>query len=118
MVVLGGLYKQGFLFLKVIVSDVIIVLVPMILILEIFSYIMRIISLAVRISANIIAGHTILGVVSGFVLGVIDVGFDILFLCVIVLLGVVGFEIFVCCLQAYIFLVLSCLYFNDMMGGH
>ncbi|MAR56119.1 MAG: F0F1 ATP synthase subunit A [Rickettsiales bacterium] len=88
---------------------------PMMYLIELFSYLARPVSLSVRLTANMMAGHTMLKVIAGFVvaLGIIG-GWAPLALLVIL----TGFEIFVAILQAYIFTVLTCVYLNDALHLH
>jgi F-type H+-transporting ATPase subunit a len=81
---------------------------------EVISYLSRPISLSVRLFANMLAGHTLLKVIAGFVwaLGV----FGILPLAFVVALT--GLEILIACLQAYVFTILTCLYINDALHLH
>jgi len=88
---------------------------PMMYLIELFSYLARPISLSVRLMANMMAGHTMLKVIAGFVvsLGLIG-GWAPLALLVVL----TGFEIFVAILQAYIFTILTCVYLNDALHLH
>lgn len=88
---------------------------PMMYMIELFSYLARPVSLSVRLTANMMAGHTMLKVIAGFViaLGLIG-GWAPLSLLVVL----TGFEIFVAILQAYIFTVLTCVYLNDALHLH
>jgi len=95
---------------------------PMLLLLvpiEIISYISRPISLSVRLFANMMAGHTLLKVIGGFVfvLGansfVIGGALPLVFL-----VALTGLEIVIAFLQAYVFAILTCLYINDAIHLH
>ena len=88
---------------------------PMMFFIELFAYLARPISLSVRLAANMMAGHTMLKVIAGFVvmLGVLG-GWAPLAL----LMVLTGFEIFIAMLQAYIFTVLACVYLNDAIHLH
>ncbi len=90
-------------------------LAPMMIMVEVFAYFARPISLSIRLSANMIAGHTILKVIAGFVLSG-NVVFAVFPLIFVVLLIV--FEIFIAILQAYIFTMLTCVYLNDALNSH
>lgn len=87
---------------------------PMMYLIELFAYLARPVSLSVRLAANMMAGHTMLKVIAGFVATSILVGW-IPLLSLVVL---TGFEIFVAVLQAYIFTVLTCVYLNDALHLH
>lgn len=88
---------------------------------EVLSYLSRIISLSVRLFANMMAGHVMLEVFGAFVvmLGAAGVSFWVpsaLTLAVNVLL--IGFEILVATLQAYVFAILTCIYLHDAVHLH
>lgn len=87
---------------------------------EVISYSFRIVSLSVRLFANMMAGHTLLKVIVGFSWIIIFLGntwfinlFPILILFILTLL-----EFGVAIIQAYIFTVLSCIYLRDIFEGH
>lgn len=84
-------------------------LIPILVPIEIVSYISRPISLAVRLAANMMAGHTIIKVFAMFVvtLGIWGIA-PLLFIVVLYVL-----ETLIAFLQAYVFAVLTCLYIND-----
>ena len=89
-------------------------MLPLLLPIEIISYLSRPISLSVRLFANMLAGHTLLKVFAGFV---VSLGFaGILPLAFIVALT--GLEILIAFLQAYVFAILTCLYINDALNLH
>ena len=87
---------------------------PLLIPIEVISYLSRPISLSVRLFANMLAGHTLLKVIAGFVwaLGL----FGVLPLAFVVALT--GLEILIACLQAYVFTILTCLYINDALHLH
>ena len=88
---------------------------------EVISYLSRIISLSVRLFANMMAGHVMLEVFGGFVVmlgaagGIFFVGAG-LPLAVNVIL--IGFELLVASLQAYVFAILTCIYLHDAVHLH
>ena len=87
---------------------------PLLLILvpiEIISYLSRPVSLSVRLFANMVAGHTMLKVFGGFVVALGVFGFaPFLFI-----VALIGLELLVAFLQAYVFAVLTCMYLNDAL---
>jgi F-type H+-transporting ATPase subunit a len=105
-----GLAKHGLKFLAIFVpKGTPLWLAPVMFLIELFSYLVRPCTLSVRLAANMVAGHTVLKVIAGFVAGMTFFGFiPIAFLTVLT-----GFEIFVSCLQAYIFSLLTCIYINE-----
>lgn len=90
-------------------------LAPLMIPIEIFSYLTRPVSLSVRLAANMMAGHTMLKVIAGFVVmmglvgGWLPLGF---------LVALTAFEIGIAMLQAYVFTVLTCVYLNDALNLH
>ena len=96
-------------------------LAPLLIVVELISYIARAISLAVRLFANMMAGHTLLKIISTFgwkiivgggLLGIIGIAPMIL------LIGLTGLEIAIAILQGYVFTVLTCSYLNDSINLH
>ena len=96
-------------------------LLPLLVPIEVLSYLSRIISLSVRLFANMMAGHVMLEVFGAFVImlgaaGLIGGVLAAVALGVNVLL--IGFEILVAVLQAYVFAILSCIYLHDAVHLH
>lgn len=89
-------------------------LAPVIIPIEVISYLARPISLSVRLFANMLAGHTLLKVIAGFVisLGVLGVAPWAL------VVALTGLEIMIACLQAFVFTILTCIYLNDALHLH
>lgn len=90
-------------------------LAPLMVVLESFTYFSRPLSLSIRLTANMVAGHTILAVIAGFVGNGSVVVSSLSFVFVVLLLV---FEIFIAMLQAYIFAILTCVYLNDVLVKH
>ncbi len=88
---------------------------PIIFAIELFSFLIRPITLSVRLFANIVAGHVLLKVVAGFIisLGIIFGTLPFLFSIIMT-----GFEFFVAILQAYIFSILVCAYLGEATRAH
>jgi len=89
-------------------------MIPVIVPVEVLSFVFRPISLSVRLFANMLAGHIILKIFAGCTvmmgfLGLIPLALNVVFM---------GFECFVAVLQAYIFTILSCAYINDALQSH
>lgn len=111
-----GFARHGLGYLKLFVPDgVPLWLMPLIVPIEVISYLIRPISLSVRLFANMMAGHTMLKVFAGFVvsLGVVG-GIAPL----IATIAFTGLEFVVSFLQAFIFTVLTCIYLNDAVNMH
>ncbi|MBP1850416.1 F0F1 ATP synthase subunit A [Rhizobium halophytocola] len=119
-----GFYKHGLGFLNLFVPEGVPgVLLPLVIFIEVLSFLSRPVSLSVRLFANMLAGHITLKVFAGFVsslgaLGALGIGTAILPLAMTV--GLTGLEFLVAFLQAYVFAVLTCMYLNDAIhpGGH
>ena len=111
-----GFVIHGFKYLKIFVpSGVPIVLLPIIMIIEIISYLSRPVSLSVRLFANMMAGHTMLKVFGGFV---ISLGLVAGWLPLTFSVALTGLEILVAFLKAYVFAILTCIYLNDALNLH
>ena len=108
-----GILRHKVHFFKLFVLDVPLLLAPMMIILEILSYIIRSFSLAIRLSANILAGHTLVHIIADFVVAMANLKFILVLLPFILLLAIFVLELGVACLQAYIFTILVCMYLND-----
>lgn len=89
-------------------------LYPLVVPIELISYLSRPISLSIRLFANMMAGHTMMKVFAGFAAMMGVWGFA-----PIIVNGVLtGFEIAIAALQAYIFSILTCVYLNDAVNLH
>ena len=111
-----GFVKHGIKYLELFVpKGVPVALLPLIVIIEIISYLSRPISLSVRLFANMMAGHTMLKVFGGFVisLGILGGWLPLSFS-----IALTGLEILVAFLQAYVFAILTCIYLNDALNLH
>jgi F-type H+-transporting ATPase subunit a len=98
-----------------------VLLAPLVIPIEIISYLSRPISLSIRLFANMMAGHVLLDVFAYFVIllgsagilggiaAIVPMGFTV---------ALVGFELLVAFLQAYVFSVLTCLYLHDAVHLH
>ena len=109
-----GFVNHGKGYLKLFIpSGVPLFLLPLIVIIEIISYLSRPVSLSVRLFANMMAGHTMLKVFGGFVIslgilgGLLPLSFTV---------ALTGLEILIAFLQAYVFAILTCIYLNDALN--
>jgi F-type H+-transporting ATPase subunit a len=111
-----GFVRHGTGFLRLFVpSGVPWWLLPIIVPIELISYFIRPISHSVRLFANMMAGHTMLKVFAGFVIGLGALGG---WAPLVFLVGFTGLEVVVAFLQALIFTVLTCIYLNDALHMH
>ncbi len=109
-----GFVKHGLGYLKLFSPSGVhwvmkIILVPI----EIISYFTRPISLSVRLFANMMAGHTMLKVFAGFVIGLGLIGG---WAPLAMMVALTGLEVLVAALQAYVFAMLTVIYLNDAIN--
>lgn len=110
-----GFIKHGAHFLHLFVpagapKAMIVFLIPI----ELMSYLVRPVTLSLRLAGNMMAGHVLLKVVAGFIAPMALLGVFPL----ILLIAFVGFEFFIALLQAYVFALLVCIYLNDAINMH
>lgn len=110
-----GIMKYNIKFLKLFVPEVPLLLYPMMIILELMSYVIRSFSLAIRLSANIIAGHTLVHILADSVLFLCNIKNLIVFIPFLLLVAILILELGIAFLQAYIFVILFCMYLNDSL---
>jgi F-type H+-transporting ATPase subunit a len=111
-----GFARHGAHFLTLFVpSGVPLALLPLLVVIEVLSYLIRPISLSVRLFANMTAGHTMLKVFAGFVvaLGILGGWAPLAFV-----VALTALEVGIAILQAYVFTILTCIYLNDALHLH
>jgi F-type H+-transporting ATPase subunit a len=118
-----GFYKNGLKFFKLFVpSGIPIVILPLVVLIEIISFLSRPISHSVRLFANMLAGHIALKVFASFIpllagLGIAGYAGAVMPLGMVIALT--ALELLVAFLQAYVFTILTCIYLNDAIHpGH
>lgn len=115
IVTILGFYLHGWHFCSFFVpKGVPSAVAPLVVPIEVISYLSRPFSLAIRLFVNMMAGHTMMKVFAGFctsmgVLAVMPLAVNVV---------LTGFEIVICCLQAYVFSVLTCIYLHDAIYLH
>jgi F-type H+-transporting ATPase subunit a len=87
---------------------------PVLVPIEIVSYLSRPLSLGIRLFANMMAGHTMMAVFAGFTITLGLFGF----LPIAINVAMFALEMIVCALQAYVFTILTCLYLRDAIHLH
>jgi len=122
-VLVYGFYKNGLKFFKLFVpSGVPIVILPLVVAIEVISFLSRPVSHSVRLFANMLAGHITLKVFASFVtmLGAFGVvGWLGAVLPLALTVALTALELLVAFLQAYVFTILTCIYINDAIHpGH
>jgi F-type H+-transporting ATPase subunit a len=118
-----GLYKNGLKFFKLFIpSGVPIYIVPLVVFIEVISFLLRPVSHSVRLFANMLAGHIALKVFASFVTMLAAFGIVGWFGAVLPLgltVALTALELLVAFLQAYVFAILTCIYLNDAIHpGH
>jgi F-type H+-transporting ATPase subunit a len=110
-----GFIKHGAHFLRLFVPEgvppvLLVLLVPI----EVLSYFIRPFTLSIRLFANMLAGHTMLAIFGGFAAAV---GLLAIFP-IAINVALIGLELLVALLQAYVFAILTCLYLSDALHLH
>ena len=120
-VVLGatflGFQKHGLKFFSLFVpSGCPLALLPLLVLIEFISYLSRNVSLGLRLAANILSGHMLLSILSGFTYNIMTSGVLFFFLGLIPLAFIIAFsglELAIAFIQAQVFVVLACSYIKD-----
>ncbi len=122
MVVAVGLIKNGLGFFKLFVpSGVPFFVLPLVVVIEIISFLVRPVTLALRLFGNMVGGHVVLKVFGGFVVSLGALGALGVVGALVTLTGTVAItalEFMVAFLQAFVFAVLACVYLNDVVNLH
>jgi F-type H+-transporting ATPase subunit a len=121
MVIVVGLARHGLHFFSLFAPKVPFVMLIVLIPIEIVSFLSRPISLSVRLFANMLAGHTMLNVFGGFVIGLAGAGGALSVLSIAPLAAIVAvsaLEFLIAFLQAYVFAILTCIYLNDAIHLH
>ncbi|MBV9569863.1 MAG: F0F1 ATP synthase subunit A [Alphaproteobacteria bacterium] len=119
--IITGFARHGLGFLKLfVIKAPVVIMVPMVL-LEFISFCARPISLSMRLFANMLAGHTMLKVMAGFVISLGAAGGAYTVLAAapeLLIVGLTALEFLVAFLQAYVFAILSCIYLSEALHLH
>jgi len=117
-----GLNKHGLEFFSLFVpAGCPLALLPLLVIIEFISYLARNVSLGLRLAANILSGHMLLSILSGFTYNIMTSGFIFFFLGLLPLAFIIAFsglELAIAFIQAQVFVVLSCSYVKDTLELH
>lgn len=116
MAIFIGILENGVGFYKLFVPNVPIYMLPFLVVIEIISYIIRVFSLAIRLAANITSGHVLLFTIAGFAVKLFKLNWFAAIFAGVLLLFVFMLELGVAFLQAYVFITLVCIYFNDSLN--
>ena len=121
MVIVVGLARHGLHFFSLFAPKVPVVMLLVLVPIEVVSFLSRPISLAVRLFANMLAGHTMLYVFDTFVIGLATAGGALSVISImpfLAIVAVVALEFLIAFLQAYVFAILTCIYLNDALNLH
>ncbi len=117
-----GFQKHGLKFFSILVpAGCPLALLPLLVLIEFISYISRNISLGLRLGANIMSGHMLLSILSGFTYNIMTSGIVFFFLGLIPLSFIIAFsglELAIAVIQAQVFVVLTCSYIKDGLDLH
>ena len=95
------------------------ILAPLLVLIETVSYITRVISLGLRLAANISAGHLLFAILSGFAFNMLSNGLVILSLFpMLIMVFITLLEMMVAVIQAYVFCLLTTIYLGDTIALH
>lgn len=117
-----GFQEHGLKFFSYFVpSGTPLALVPLLVLIELISYIAKGLSLGIRLGANVMAGHMLTKIVGGFVYQIMAASplmFVIGIIPLVLLVGITGLELAIAFIQAYVFAILTCSYIKDSLDLH
>ncbi len=117
-----GLKQYGFKFFSLFVpAGCPLGLLPLLVLIELISYLARNVSLGLRLAANILSGHMLLNILSGFTYKIMTSGYRYIIIGIFPLVFVVAFsglEFGIAFIQTQVFVVLSCSYIKDALELH
>jgi F-type H+-transporting ATPase subunit a len=120
-VIVTGFVKHGIGFLMLFVPRAPIYMLPLLVPLEVISFCTRPMSLSVRLFANMLAGHTMLKVMAGFVVALVGMASTMSAIALApmaLIIAVYALEMLVAFLQAYVFAILACIYLGEALHLH
>ena len=119
--IIGILYHKEKYFVLFLPEGVPMFIIPLLILIEYVSYFSRILSLSIRLFANMMAGHILMKILIGFVWSIFSSGSIWLILSFLpfgIIFCVTGLEFVIAFLQAYVFIVLLSIYLNDVINVH
>lgn len=102
-------------------SGCMLVLAPVLVLIELVSYIARALSLGLRLGANILSGHLLIVILSGLVLDFMSISIITLIISALpiaLIIGIMCLEVAISIIQAYVFCVLTCSYIKEALYIH
>jgi len=123
IVLIVGFWRHGLHFFSLFVPHgTPVYMIPLIFVIELFSFMIRPFSLGLRLFVAMTAGHILLKVLAGFVINGLNAGPGIAAIVSIpsfvLMIGITLLELLVCAIQAYVFALLTSLYLNDAINLH
>jgi F-type H+-transporting ATPase subunit a len=121
IVLVVGFSRHGLRFFSLFVPEVPWYMLPLLVPIEMISFLIRPLTLSVRLFANMLAGHTMLQIFAGFVIALAGAGGVLALLSpvpVLLITAIVALEFLVAFLQAYVFTILTCIYLNEALRLH
>jgi F-type H+-transporting ATPase subunit a len=123
IVLIVGFWRHGFHFFSLFVPHgTPVYMIPMIFLIELFSFLIRPFSLGLRLFVAMTAGHILMKVLAGFVINGLNAGaLTVAIVSIpsfILMIGITLLELLVCAIQAYVFALLTSLYLNDAVNLH
>lgn len=116
-VTITGLFKHGLVFFSLFVpAGCPLALAPLLVLIELLSYIARAISLGLRLSANVLSGHLLLAILGTLIFNLMSISlitFILGFIPIIALLAIVALEFAIAIIQSYVFTILTSSYLKD-----
>lgn len=117
-----GLKQHGFHFFSLFLPPgAPLLLAPLLVPIELISYVFRVIALSVRLFANMMAGHTLLKILATFAWKMLTFGGIFLIIQIfplLIIIAITGLELAIAFLQAYVWTTLTCLYLSDALNLH
>jgi len=117
----GVLYHNNKIFNLFLPQNVPLFIAPALIIIEGISFFSRVLSLAIRLFANIVAGHILLKILVCFLYAILNYHFSLIFPSMVAICGIISIitlEIFISVLQVYIFNLLLIMYINNLLNLH
>jgi F-type H+-transporting ATPase subunit a len=122
IVLIVGFWRHGLHFFSLFVPHgTPMVMIPLIFLVEFISFMVRTLSLGIRLFVAMIAGHILMEVFGSFIVSGFNggaVGWGVGILSFLFIVGVAALELLVCAIQAYVFALLTTLYLNDAINLH
>jgi F-type H+-transporting ATPase subunit a len=122
MATLVGIWRHGLHFFSLFLPKGLpLIMAPLIIPIEVISYLSRPVSLSVRLAANMMMGHTMLKLIAGFSASLVGLGVGMSavgMLPFLVNIALTGLELMIAFIQAYVFAILTCIYLRDAIELH